>query len=162
VPPSASSQVDERTTGWDTRAYRQSNEISLPSAPRRGLGQAWRSSSSASGRAHGRARTDSQTLGQGSDRRAGDEHKTQREAYPPGRPFRAVQRLGPHPHRDDQHGGHVPRRREQGHEHQRPTRPEAPRGVHAAETECVAVGGAAEGRDRWMCTVPVEAVLLDW
>jgi hypothetical protein len=101
------------------------------------------------------------TLGQGSDRRAGDAQETQREAYPPGRPLRTVERLDPHPHRDDQHDGHVPRRREQGHEHQRPTRPEAPRGVCAAETERVAVGGAAEGGDRWMRTVPVEAVLLE-
>ena len=113
------------------------------------------------GLAHGRACTDSHTLGQGSDRRAGDAQEAQREAYPPGRPFRAVERLYPHPHGDDQHDGHVPRRREQGHEHQRPTRPEAPRGMRAAETKRVAVGGVAEGRDRWMRTVPVEAVLLE-
>ena len=82
---------------------------------------------------------DGDELGQGSDRHADDAQEAQREANPPGRPLRAVERLDPHPHGDDQHDGHVPRRREQGHQHQRPTRTEAPRRVSAAETECVAV-----------------------
>jgi hypothetical protein len=185
TPPMVSD--DPKISNWATRSFvssrtragstlgDHSRTSSRPTATSRAVGRsATRSSLSgpteASGNpagpsrprpAHGRTCADSHTLGQGSDCRAGDAQESQREAYPPGRPFRAVERLDPHPHGDDQHDGHMPRRCEQGHEHQRPTRPKAPRCVRATETECVAVGGAAEGRDRWVRTVPVEAGLLE-